>query len=511
MCFTRLGNKCHRLTACDFFYARKDDMSDITYETNLISFPKTLAVQTLGFGRKVIKTDEGFIDATNVVQELNKALAIHNLNVLAINYLDRYYRGDQPILYRVKKTRPEINNLIVENHALEIVDSKVADLFGEPIQYVIADNEDVNKAEAIAKLNKYMKSEEKAALDIERATWASICGTSYYYVGNENRLPKIFDEAPYYLKVESPIQTFVCYYADDDTPAFSCQIRKGDEGNIYNVYTPFTMYIIQGGEIIEEAPNGNDMIPVIEYPNNARRLSDIEVTITITDALNKLQSDRINAIEQFVQAFILFKNCKIDEETFKKLAFAGALSIKDSMEGKVADAKMMTSELSQDGTQISKEDLYNSLLVIQGMPSREEASGSDTGQAAALRNGYYAEEKRAELRIPLFQRSERLMLRVVINKLRKALGGFMLDISDIDIRPSRSKLDNMMVKAQVLQILHQVGVDDAIALKTINLFSDVQDVISKSSERMEQQFEHSIGNNETEPIVEVNEDGNTIV
>ena len=461
-------------------------MNDIQLEMNTVLFENQF--RNVGFGRLVLYTEETTIDESNIIAELNKALGFHEVNVSAIEYLDRYYRGDQPILNREKKVRPEINNKIVENHALEIVDSKVADLFGEPIQYVLSDNEDEAKAQAIDLLNKYMKSEDKAALDIERARWASIAGTSYFFVGEENRMPKIFDEAPYYITCENPTKTFVVYYADDKTPAFSCQIRRDINGNIYNVYTPSKFYLIQNSEIIAIADNGNDMIPVIEYPNNERRLSDIEITISITDAINGMQSDRMNAVEQFVQAFILFKNCKIDKETFEALAFAGALSIKDTADGKVADAKLMTSELSQTGTQVSKDDLYNSLLVIQGMPSRNEASGSTTGQAEALRNGYYAEEKRAELRIPIFQKSERMLLRVVLNKLRIKKQGFSLSISDIDIRPVRSKLENMLVKAEVLQILHNIGVDDSVALKTVNLFSDVQDVISKSSERMNEEF-----------------------
>lgn len=487
---------------------------DINYERNSILFANIESTKSLGFGRCVMYTEESTIDESNIVEELGKALAYHNINVNAINYLDRYYRGDQPILYREKKVRPEINNHIVENHALEIVDSKVADLFGEPIQYVLSDTENEDKAKAIEQLNKYMKSEDKAALDIERGRWASIAGTSYYYVGDENRMPKIFDEAPYYIKVENPTKTFVVYYADDSTPAFSCQIRRDGNGNLYNIYTSQMFYLIQNGEIIFSEENGNDMIPVIEYPNNERRLSDIEITIGITDAINTMQSDRLNAIAQFVQAFILFKNCKIDKETFEQLAFAGALSIRDSADGKTADAKLMTSELSQDGTQISKDDLYNSLLTIQGMPSRQEASGSDTGQAVALRNGYYAEEKRAELRIPQFQKSERMMLRVVLNKLRIQRQGFELGISDIDIRPNRSKLENMLVKAEVLQILHNIGVDDAIALKTVNLFSDVQDVISKSTERMSEQFYSGVSKEEEtdaeeESVIEEAQDGNT--
>jgi hypothetical protein len=164
---------------------------------------------------------------------------------------------------------------------------------------------------------------------------------------------------------------------------------------------------------------------------------------------------------------------------------------------------MLSSELSQEGTQVAKDDVYQNFLIIQGKPSRQEASGGDTGQAVALRNGYYDEDKRAELRVPAFQKSERNMLRIVLNKLR-VVKQFTLKISDIDIRPKRSKLENMMVKAQVLQILHQIGIDDAIAIKTINLFSDTQDVIAKSKDRMEEQF-LAQNNINTEGIT----DGNT--
>ena len=475
----------------------------IMFEKNIRPFSAT--VRNYGYGRLVMYTDVEQITDNNIVEELQSALNYHNVNVECIKYLDRYYRGDQPILYREKKVRPEINNKVVENHALEIVDSKVADLYGEPIQYVLADTEDESKAEQMEKLNKYMKSEDKAALDIERGRWASICGTSYYFVGKQNKMPMQFDEAPFYISCENPTKTFVVYYSDDCTPAFSVQIRKNDKGDLYNVYTATRFYRIQNGKILLAENNGNDMIPVIEYPNNERRLSDIEITIGLTDAINNMQSDRLNAIDQFVQAFILFKNSKIDAETFKKLRVEGVLSIKDTADNRSADAKMMTSELSQDGTQTSKDDLYNSLLTIQGMPSRQEASGGDTGQAVALRNGYYAEEKRAELRIPIFTRAERMMLRVVLNKLR-VKEQFDLRISDIDIRPNRSKLENMMVKAQVLQILHGIGIDDASAIKTINLFSDAQDVIMKSKEKMDEHFDSIVNKSEKTENIDVVED-----
>lgn len=76
------------------------------------------------FGRKIIYTNATEITADNIVDELNKALSIHRQNVDEITYLDRYYRGDQPILYRQKQNRPEVNNKIVENLALMIVETK---------------------------------------------------------------------------------------------------------------------------------------------------------------------------------------------------------------------------------------------------------------------------------------------------------------------------------------------------------------------------------------------------
>ena len=77
------------------------------------------------FGRKVIYTDVEHVTRGNVVDVLQKAMPIHQMNRADIEYLYRYYKGDQPILGRVKDVRPEINNKIVVNRANEIVSFKV--------------------------------------------------------------------------------------------------------------------------------------------------------------------------------------------------------------------------------------------------------------------------------------------------------------------------------------------------------------------------------------------------
>ena len=88
------------------------------------------------FGRKTAYTGVDQITPQNVAQVLSDTIGIHNMNRTLMDYLYRYYKGDQPILYREKLVRPEVNNKVVENHALETVKFKAGQIYGEPIQYV---------------------------------------------------------------------------------------------------------------------------------------------------------------------------------------------------------------------------------------------------------------------------------------------------------------------------------------------------------------------------------------
>ena len=116
------------------------------------------------FGRKVITTNVSEINSGNVVEVLRKALTTHATNKADMEYLYGYYKGNQPILSRVKEVRPEINNKVVENRANEIVSFKVGYLMGEPVQYVSrVDDEGI--AKKISTLNSYVASEDKAAKD----------------------------------------------------------------------------------------------------------------------------------------------------------------------------------------------------------------------------------------------------------------------------------------------------------------------------------------------------------
>ena len=443
------------------------------------------AITNNNYGRTIIYTNQNRIDENNIVQELNNALVYHTQNATEIEYLDRYYRGDQPILYRKKEVRPEANNKVVENIALFIVETKTSEMVGEPIQFVLRGT-DENKSRQIAELNSIMEGEDKAFYDIELCRWRSICGTAYRFIGtNETSNEPLLDESDFFISVEDPRNTFVVYH-NNGRPAFSCQIRKTTEGNnLYFCYTKGEWFEIVGGEIANRGVNGNFAIPVIEYPNNERRLSDIELSITLTDEINKMSSDRANGIEQFVASWVKFVNVDVDLETFRSLRSEGALVVKSNngTENK-ADVDIMSQELNQTESQVAVNDLFEKLLIIHGLADRQTNTGGDTGSAVTLRNGFYSMEKRSELAEPIFKRAERNALRIILNRLR-INKQFTLVPSDVEIKISRTKSDNMQMKAQVLQMLLQSGVKYERALKTIGLFADPEQVASESRKRME--------------------------
>lgn len=440
------------------------------------------AINNCNFGRTVITTNK-VVNASNIVEELNRTLPIHRANANEIEYLDRYYRGDQPILYRDKQVRPEINNKVVVNLAHMLVETKTSEIAGEPIQYVLRGIDEA-KSEEIARLNAIMVGEDKDFFDISLCRWRSICGTSYRYVGKDDSKGQLLDEADFFITSENPMTTYVVYDVYG-RPSYSVQIRRDDNNEeIYIVYTKSQYFKIKGDQILDIQLNGNKDIPVIEYPNNERRISDIELTIAITDEINRLASDRANGIEQFIASFIKFVNCDIDKKLYEQMRQEGVLVVKSNngSENK-ADVDVLTQELNQTQAQVAVSDLYEKFLVVQGLASRQGNTGGDTQGAVELRNGHYDSEKRAELSEPIFKRSERAFLRIILNRLRIKQGITLLP-SDVEIKISRTKMDNMLVKAETLEILLRSGIEGERAIKTIGLFPDPEQVAIESADRL---------------------------
>ena len=425
------------------------------------------------YGRTVLYTDVMEVDSSNIGEVLAAAIEDHDQNSNDIDYLYQYYKGDQPINQREKTYNTEINNKIVSNIAAEIVDFKIGYLLSAPIQYIdSASNDSIDEIENndLDIMTRFCMMEDKDTSDLEVAEWQSICGRGFRML-----LPKaeaVEGESPFAIYTLDPRNTEVVYSSKmghKPMMAFT-SITLEDDSNIYYCYTPTDFFVLDedgndvSDEINKSGPHALGMIPIIEYPANTARIGDFEQVLSLLNAINTVTSNRIDGIEQFVQAILCMEGAQIEAASDQTQAEAELDFMRQVKEvgGMMlppgAKAYYLAQELNQQQTETLMQSLYNRVLTIVGMPNRNmsDYSNSDTGSAVILRNGFSEAEARARVRENYYRKSERRLLNLMI-VLTNALAGTDLIPSDVDIRFPRRNYTND--SANVTNLISMLGSD----------------------------------------------------
>jgi SPP1 family phage portal protein len=450
------------------------------------------------YGREVIYTDFEEINSENVLQVLERAMTIHTRNRADIQYLYDYYKGKQPIIDRTKEFRQEICNRIVENRANEIVSFKVGYLMGEPVQYVSRASDDNNSTEAINLLNDFVFAEDKAAKDKELADWFTICGTSFRMILPDPKGEE--DESPFEIYTLDPRNAFVVYYSGlGNKPMMGVKYVTREDGSvIFSIYTDkYYFEVLQPGtlnqtnyspkSIAKEEGHIFGDIPIIEYPANSARLGAFEIVLPLLDALNNVSSNRLDGIEQFIQSLLILKGVDIESDEYKALKENGGLKVPPE-----GDAYYLTQELNQTQTQTLVDYMYQTILVICGMPNRNGGSStSDTGSAVIMRDGWSDAEARAKDTELMFKMSEKKFLRLAI-RIANTLRDMDLKLSSIEIRFTRRNYENIQAKAQVLTtLLANDKIHPRLAFEHCGLFVDPDLAYTQSKEYADERKEEA--------------------
>lgn len=447
------------------------------------------------FGRLEILTGVDEITRENLPMVLSECLSLHWWNSAQIDYLWRYNRGMQPILNRKKEIRPEINNRVVENHANEISKFTAAYFMGEPVVYVRRDDRE-DKSEDIQLLNDYMYYEDLSTRNMEMATWMAVCGVGYRMVLPDADAFGEEDDAPFEIDTPDPRFTFVAYSSGFGHRAMMGVriVWKQDEsGNYRWLYCGYTkthyFEAWDGANIVKWESHTLGTIPIFEYRLNSQMLGSFEPAIPLLDAINNIQSNRVDGLEQFVQSFLKFINCDIETDTVEQLRKMGAIVIK-STNGLESDVQIVSQELNQQQVQTMVDYLYDQVLYICGVPTSTKggASTSDTGQAVYLRDGWGRCEQNAKETEKLYEKPEREFLKLVL-RIMGETRETSLKAAEIKPHFTRRQTDNLQTKCQALTSMLQAGIHPEIALATSGLFNDPMDVYTQSKRYLAAKWE----------------------
>ena len=443
------------------------------------------------FGRTVIYTDQAEITHANVVEVLLRAAKVHAQNQNEIQYLWDYYRGKTPILGKTKEVRESINHKIAVNRANEIVTFKRGYGFGEPIQY-IRRGSDENLTDDINSLNEYMFSQDKHAEDSTLAEWMYVCG-----LGMRMALPGDGEDEPFRIYTLDPRYSFVVRYngLGENVVMGVKFILRDNKWPVFSVYTKDYYYEIESGIITKSEPHSLEDVPIFEYPANAARLGAFEIALPLLDAINEIESNRLDDVVQFVNSFLALLGGTIDEDTAKKLDEHKMLCLPDGV-----DAKYLSVAMQQNDAQVLSDSLYETVLTICGIPNRNGGSStSDTGVGVIYRDGWQTCESHMRSVENEFKRSEKRFLKLVLRILRDMVGTD-LTLKDIEIKFSRRNYDNIQTKSQVLvTMLNNPKIHPELAFVSSGLFLDPESAYLQSKSWWEENEKKAREIRESEP------------
>ena len=430
------------------------------------------------FGRLDIYATNDVITSENVVSEVNSALTYHLMNLTQEDFLYWYRRNVQPILNREKIVRPEITNIVQENHAQEITTFKNGYFLTQPCAYVarIASAQD-----KVDRLNEFLYRSGKQDVDNEVVDWFHTVGKGVLYVEPDRFGDK---EEPFHAYALDPRSAFVVYsLKPGKEPVMGVNFVVQENISKFDVFTRDAIYHLSGGAqgdmmtvqtnhnfmatavtVDSVEPNRLGLIPIIEYRYNSVNMGAFEAVIPMLDAINNVVSNRIDGIEQFVQSLMVLVNCELpDGATANMVRDRGLIELKSVGENK-SDIKILTEQLDQSQTQVLLDSLYEQVLRICAMPSTTKGgtSTSDTGAAVLYRDGWYQADASARNTEDLFKQSNRQFDRIIVKILRDSN---LLDInlSDFELHFVRNEMLNIQSKAQAFQTLMAAGFHPILA------------------------------------------------
>lgn len=422
-------------------------------------------------GRKQIFTSERTITRENVIRELNKALNTHGRNRSDIVYLEKYLRGVQPVLDRVKAVNADICNKCVVNLASQIVTFKVANFAGEPIQYV-SRGSNKNTPGLVEKLNSMMISEGKPSKDMELAQWMFTCGVGYRLVLNDKAKSYVdgdlFDEAPFEMYIPDARNTFVVRLNDVTKRVVMgvtyVYVDESQSKVEYTVYTENNVYTIEGnattaGKITSVVTHNFGMVPLFEYPCNPVYMGAFEVVLPLLDYYNHITSDRLDAIDQFIQALMVFEGVDITREQFLELKDLGAIKLPPSVDGRSSKVYYLNEQLDQQQTQTLIDNLYDRILQIVGMPSQGNANTSDSSNngAMVIKSGQWDAQARILETQGMWKAADTEFLKAVLKICRDANAIDGLRVSDVEPKFGIHNYEDRLVKTQSFTTLIAAG------------------------------------------------------
>lgn len=393
---------------------------------------------------------------------LESVLQEHLDNAVRLESLAAYYRGQNAIVHR-RRARGLPNNRVSYPYARYIVSVATGYLIGQPVGYS-TDHQD----DALDPILDAFSRCSVSSVDAENARHASIYGRAVEYVhATEGDAGEVLP-----CVAALPPETAFVVYGDDyhNRPLFGVyytQDKKEDgtpDGWRVYVMSAFSVCeyhttSLTGGKFspVEEKEHFFGGVPMVEYWNDEDEHGDFEWVLPLIDAYDKLQSDRVNDKEQFVDKLLVLYGCTIEDDEqgrppWQQLREDKALCLPDLQ----AKAEYLQGAMSESDVEVLRAALVEDIHKMSMVPDLSDREFAQNASGVAMKYKLWGLEQMTNVKQQWFIEGLKQRLKLFANFCRTQ-GKPALDVDEVKITMTRAMPANLIENAQMAQYAESAG------------------------------------------------------
>jgi SPP1 family phage portal protein len=429
----------------------------------------------------MITRDKGTMVTEDAVASV---IAEHDLSYSRLEGLYKYFAGSHDIKKRTR-TAGLPNNMLVHGYPHYIALMTSGYLIGNPVAYSSPEQE-----AALAVVMDEYDACDTQSVDSEIALHAAIFGRGVelcYADADARPRTAALDPMHSFVVYDNTVQHKALFGVHRLMSA-SSGLSVLDSVTAYTATEAITYKGMNMGASLRETervPHNFGAVPVVEYWNNSVETGDFENVVSLIDAYDLLESDRVNDKQQFTDALLVLTGVQgFDAPMAGDTRTAGQRLREDKtlalpMEG--AKAEWLTKSLNEADTDILRSSINADIHKFSMVPDLTDENFAGNSSGVAMRYKLLGLEQLTKVKERWFREGLRERLRLFASFLSMR-GAAALDANAVSMTFTRSLPVNDAEIAQTVATLKGI-VPDKLLLAQIPYVQDVEGAIAMLQEQ----------------------------
>lgn len=408
---------------------------------------------------------------TEITGEVIAGVIADNKDNLLIYERLESYVNDEPSMDR--DTPNEL--LAIHNFAEYIKDVNTGYLLGNPVDYKANDKTNLDTVVDV------YRSQSIAELDSDLGEDCSMFGQAFetvYVDENSKTLSaklSVYNTVMVYDDTFKHEKMFAIYYSKMDE-----KLNKESNYDL-TIWTPthIQQATLKGKalQIIEETEHYFKEVPVIHYMNNKRLKGDFESVITLIDAYNILQSDRVIDREKLVDAILAFYGAKLTEDDRQAIKDNRVIGLPEG-----AKAEYLIKSINEADTDVLRKTIAADIHKFSKTPDFTDEKFGNNPSGVSLKYKILSLEWNATKKARQFEaglKDRFRMYTTVLSAQSKLKNAANIDQLDVVFTRALPKND-----FETSQMINNIGdmIDQETAIGQLSFIEDASEVVKKAQE-----------------------------